>query len=68
MNEDFVNGVKMDILIKVLFDSGIPMEKLLPDTGRKRGRKGKKAATEDSSENVPVVEKTRENLTEAEVC
>ena len=67
-NEDFVKRVEMHILIKVLFDHGIPMEKLLPDTGRKRGRKGKKLATEETPENVPVVERTRENPTEVEVC
>ena len=57
-NEDFVNGVEMAILIKVLCNSRIPMQKSLPDTGRKRGGKGKEAATEESPENVPVVEET----------
>ena len=68
MNEDFVNGVDMDILIKVLFDSGIPMEKLLADTGRiKRGKKGKKSATEETPD-LPAVERTQKNLTKPEVC
>ena len=41
--EDFSSGVEMEVLIKVLFDSGIPLEKLLPETGRKRVKKDKKA-------------------------
>ena len=68
MNEDFVNGVDIDILIKILFDSGIPMDKLLLDTGRrKRAKKGKKAVTVETAV-VPAAERTRENLTDDEVC
>ena len=59
----FENGVEMDVLIKVLFDSRIPMKKLLPDV-RKKPKKGKTAETPA----VPTGEKTRENLTDEEVC
>ena len=47
----------MDTLIKVLFDSGIPLEKLLLETGRKRGEKDKKPK-EGSPEKIPMAEKT----------
>ena len=53
----------MDVLIKVLFDSGIPMKKLLPYV-RKKPKKAKTAETPA----VPTGEKTRENLTDEEVC
>ena len=53
----------MDLLIKVLFDSGIPLKKLIPDA-RKKTKKGKTAETPP----IPTGEKTAQNLTEEEVC
>ena len=66
-NEDFASGVEPDTLIKVLFDSGIPLEKLLPETTRKRGGKDK-TAKEGSPEKIPMAEKTRDNLTDRQIC
>ena len=59
----FESVVEMDVLIKLLFDSGIPLKKLLPDA-RKKTKKAKTAETPA----VPTVEKTPQNLTEEEVC
>ena len=50
--------------MKLLFDSGIPLNKLLPPGVRKKGNKKKTAETPA----VPTVEKTAEKLTEEEVC
>ena len=59
----FKSWVAMDVLVKLLFDSGILLGKLLPDV-RKRAKKGKTAETPA----VPAVERTPQNLTEEEVC
>ena len=65
LKEIFENGIDLDVLIKILFDSGIPMTKLLPEGGRtKRAKKSKTAETHV----VPTADKTRENLTKEEVC
>ena len=64
LKETFENGIDMDVLIKILFDSGIPMKKLLPEGGRKKTKKAKTAETQ----GVPTAERTRENLTDEEVC
>ena len=52
----------MDTLIKVLFDSGIPLDKLLLETGRKRGEKDKKA-TDGCPQKIPMAKKHQDNLT-----
>ena len=39
LKETFENGIDMDVLIRILFDSGIPMKKLLPEGGRKKTKK-----------------------------
>ena len=59
----FESGVEMDVLIKLLFDSPIPLKKLIPDA-RKKTNKAKTAETPA----VPTAERTRENLTDEEVC
>ena len=64
LKETFENGIDLDVLIKILFDSGIPMTKLLPEGGRKKAKKSKTAETHA----LPTAKKTRENLTEEEVC
>ena len=64
LKETFENGIDMDVLIRILFDSGIPMKKLLPEGGRKKTKKAKTAETQ----GVPTAEKTQENLTDEEVC
>ena len=60
----FEKGVAMTVLIKLLFDSGIPLAKLLPQGVRKKVRKGKTAETPA----VPTGDRTPQNLTEEEVC
>ena len=45
LQETFEHGIYLDVLIKILFDSGIPMNKLLPEGGRKKTKKGKRAET-----------------------
>ena len=49
-------------LRKVLLDSGIPMQTVLPDTGRKRGEKDKKA-TDGCPQKIPMAKKHQDNLT-----
>ena len=60
----FENGVSMDVLIKLLFDSGIPLTKLLPQAPSKNKKKCKAPETPA----IPIGEKTAQNLTEDEVC
>ena len=60
----FEKGIPMDMLIKLLFDSGIPLTKLLPQGVPKKVKKGKAAETPA----VPTGAKRTENLTEEEVC
>ena len=64
LKTSFESGVAMDVLIKLLFDSGIPLQKLLPQGVRKKGKKAKTAETPA----VPTAERTRDNLTVEEVC
>ena len=56
----------MDTLSKVICNSGLPLDKLLPDTRRKRVKKYKKAK-DGSLEKIPLGENTRDNLTQEEV-
>ena len=57
LNENFEGGVDIDILIKIRFDSGIPMHRLLPDGGRtKKAKKCKKSGTAETLA-VPTAEK-----------
>ena len=60
----FEDGIPMDMLIKLLFDSGIPLTKLLPQAASKKLKKGKAPETPA----IPIREKTAQNLTEDEVC
>ena len=60
----FEDGIPMDMLIKLLFDSGIPLSKLLPQT---TSRKLKKGNTPEKPA-IPIREKTAQNLTDEEVC
>ena len=60
----FEKGIPMDMLIKLLFDSGIPLTKLLPQAPSKKLKKGKAPETPA----IPIGEKTAQNLTEEEVC
>ena len=53
----------MDMLIKLLFDSGIPLTKLLPQAALKK-KKGKAPETPA----VPIGETTTQNLTQDQVC
>ena len=60
----FEKGIPMDMLIKLMFDSGIPLTKLLPQAPSKKLKKGKAPETPA----IPIGEKTAQNLTEEEVC
>ena len=60
----FEKGVAIDVVMKLLFESGIPLTKLLPQGVRKKGNKKKTAATPA----IPTGEKTPQNLTDEEVC
>ena len=60
----FEDGIPMDTLIKLLFDSGIPLSKLLPQAGSKKPKKG----NTPEKPAIPIKEKTAQNLTDEEVC
>ena len=60
----FERGIPMDVLIKLLFDSGIPLTKLLPQAPSKKVKKGKAPETPA----VPIGETTTQKLTQEQVC
>ena len=60
----FEDGIPMDMLIKLLFDSGIPLSKLLLPAGSKKPKKG----NTPEKPAIPIREKTAQNLTDEEVC
>ena len=62
--EKFDDGIPMDMLVKLLFDSGIPLSKLLPQAGSKKPKKGHTP----EKPAIPIREKTAQNLTDEEVC
>ena len=62
--EKFDDGIPMDMLVKLLFDSGIPLSKLLPQAGSKKPKKGHTL----EKPAIPIREKTAQNLTDEEVC
>ena len=63
-NTTFEKGIPMAMLIKLLFDSGIPLSKLLPQAGSKKPKKGHTP----EKPAIPLRDKTAQNLTEEEVC